>query len=51
MKKICILIIILLKTIIAFNQQCSPTFKEIFDFQIGDFFRYEDKYPNISEAT
>lgn len=42
MKRLLILTFIFFKSSSAFNQSCSPTFKEIFDFQVGDFFRYED---------
>jgi hypothetical protein len=40
MKKIIFMALILVKTSFAFNQECSPTFKEIFDFQVGDYFVY-----------
>jgi hypothetical protein len=46
MKQLIILVIILAKTCLVFAQQkaiiqdCSPTYKENYDFQVGDFFKY-----------
>ena len=48
MKKIFILTLIFMKAGFSFaqevkslNQECNPTFKEIFNFQVGDYFNYE----------
>jgi hypothetical protein len=48
MKRIFIVTLIFMKASFSFcqevkslNQECSPTFKEIFNFQVGDYFNYE----------
>jgi hypothetical protein len=48
MKKLFILTVIFMKASFSFsqevkslNQECNPTFKEIFNFQVGDYFNYE----------
>ena len=48
MKRIFILTLIFMKAGFSFaqevkslNQECNPTFREIFNFQVGDFFNYE----------
>jgi hypothetical protein len=48
MKRIFILTLIFMKASFSFsqevkslNQECSPTFKEIFNFEVGDYFHYE----------
>ena len=48
MKRIFILTLIFMKAGFSFaqevkslNQECNPTFKEIFNFQVGDYFNYE----------
>jgi len=40
MKRIFILILILVNTGLLFAQECSPNYKEVFDFNVGDYFHY-----------
>jgi hypothetical protein len=40
-KRIPLLIIVLVNTGFVFAQECSPTFREIFDFNVGDYFEYQ----------
>jgi hypothetical protein len=47
MKKIIVSLWIMINTGLLFAQPCSPTFKEIFDFHVGDYFKYEDEYSVI----
>jgi hypothetical protein len=54
MKRLVVLIVIFVRTISVFTQEkplyqeCSPTFKDVFDFQVGNFFRYEEDFTNYS---
>lgn len=41
MRKIIFFILFMLNTTFSFSQECSPTFKQIYNFKMGDYFEYE----------